>query len=81
MKIDNMIGIRQSDQLEISKTLMFKDVFLIDSAYVRPSIINIKVLMNFTSTLRLLFDLSHENYLLKYSLNRDCTTVRYILEQ
>lgn len=78
ISVNNLIGIRQSDQVELLKTIVFKDLVMVDDGYLRPSAINNKAVIGFVSPPGLLFDLSHENYLLKFPSTRNFTTIQSV---
>lgn len=72
IQINQLVGIKQLNQPEILKTIVFKDIVLIDDAQVHFSPDN-KLLIDFASPAGLRLDLDHSSYLLKFSNSRNTT--------
>lgn len=66
IRLPSLININQPDQPELLKTIVFKDTLNIDEAHLAHNYADGRLVMGITSVPGFQFDLSHDNYLLKF---------------
>lgn len=74
IRLPNLISIRQLDQPQILKTVVFKNMLHVDEAYLSNSYVDSRLVIGFLSVPGLRFDLSHDNYLLRFMATKNNTS-------
>lgn len=77
VQLHNLISTRQSNPLELLKTLVFKNVLRVDEAQLSRANSN-RLVIGFLSGPVPYFDLSHDNYLLRFAASKDMGPIQRV---